>query len=253
MNRKLVGFLFILLVLFVSALNYSDTIQRPFIYILDNIKIHYSNSIEYLENSIDKHFEQAKKIEILEEKLEKFEKNYLIIKQLANEVKDIFNENNSKLKSDPRVELVRTISYEKFGNMNRVWLEFNEFNSSKIYGLIYQDVVAGIVVSKQNKPLALLNKDIKSSYAVYIGDKKAPGIAHGNNAKNIIVTFIPMWFNINVGDEVVTSGLDNIFFKGLKVGRVLSISSSQGYQNAVVKPYFKANELNYFHIITKVR
>ncbi|MEO1938539.1 MAG: rod shape-determining protein MreC, partial [Sulfurimonas sp.] len=51
------------------------------------------------------------------------------------------------------------------------------------------------------------------------------------------------------GDEVTTSGLDNIFFPGLKVGKVISLSKSQGYQRAVVEQYYKANRPSYFHII----
>jgi rod shape-determining protein MreC len=101
--------------------------------------------------------------------------------------------------------------------------------------------------------LALLNSDIKSTYAVYIGEQRAPGIAHGNNDKNLVVNFIPAWFSIKVGDEVITSGLDNIFFKGLRVGHVIAISKSQGYQNAVVEQYYKSNEPSYFHIIRSIR
>ncbi|MEA2091478.1 MAG: rod shape-determining protein MreC, partial [Campylobacterota bacterium] len=85
------------------------------------------------------------------------------------------------------------------------------------------------------------------------GEDKAPGIAHGNNAQNLVVKFIPAWFNIEAGDEVTTSGLDKIFFKGLKVGRVLSVKTSQGYQNAVIEPYYKANDPNYFHMILRVK
>jgi rod shape-determining protein MreC len=114
-------------------------------------------------------------------------------------------------------------------------------------------MVAGIVIQHKGKPLALLNRDIKSSYAVQIGKNLAPGIVHGNNGKNLVVKFIPAWFEVSQGDEVVTSGLDNIFFKGLKVGRVISITSSQGYQNAVVEPYYDSNNPNYFHMIKEVR
>jgi len=67
------------------------------------------------------------------------------------------------------------------------------------------------------------------------------------------VSFIPAWFNLRIGDEVKTSGLDNIFFKNLKVGKVIAIKKSQGYQDAVVAPYFKSNEPNYFHIIRKIK
>lgn len=253
MNKGLFSFFFIFIALLVGALYYTNTIQSPFISSLNNIKIYYHNTTEFIQNTINKHFFQANRITELEEKLQKYENDHLIIKQLASEVNDFFIENNSTLKIDPKIQLVRSISYQKFADQNRIWLEIDDYNSSKVYGLIYKELVAGIVISENGKALGLLNRDIKSSYAVYVGDENAPGIAHGNSAKNLIVKFIPAWFNIKVGDEVTTSSLDKVFFKGLKVGIVISVTKSQGYQNAVIEPYYKANNPNYFHMIKKIK
>lgn len=253
MNKGLFSFFLLFIALLVGALYYTNIIQAPFISALNNIKLNYHNITEYVEEQINQHFFQAEHISILEEKLHKYENNHLVMQQLASEVNDLFAENRSKLKTDPRVELVRTISYQKFADQNRIWLEIEDYNSSKVYGLTYKELVAGIVVSKEGRPLGLLNRDIKSSYAVYVGDKKAPGIAHGNSGKDLIIKFIPAWFSIKKGDEVITSGLDEIFFKGLKVGTVISVTKSQGYQNALIEPYYKANDPNYFHIIKKVK
>ena len=253
MSKGLFSFLTISIALFVGALYYSNSIQVPFISSLNYLKNTYHNTSEYIQNTTNQHFLQAKTITNLEEKLHKYENNHLVMQQLASEIKDLFEENNSTLKVNPKVELVRTISYEKFGNLNRVWIEVNDYNSSKIYGLTYKEFVAGIIVPKNGRPLGLLNKDIKSSYAVHLGKNKAPGIAHGNNSENIVIKFIPTWFNIQVGDEVVTSGLDTIFFKGLKVGQVISVTSAQGYQNAIVKPYYESSDPSYFHMIRSVK
>ena len=253
MNKKLFSFLSILIALFVGALYYSNTIQAPLISIQNQIKINYHNSIKFMEDSFNKHFFQADNISSLQEKLDKYENNHLVMQQLASEINDLYKENNSSLKTEPKVELIRTISYEKFGDLNRIWLEVPEYNSSMIYGLTYKEIVAGIVISKNDRALGLLNKDIESSYAVSIGSEHAPGIAHGNNGENLVVKFIPAWVEIKEGDEVITSGLDNIFFKGLKVGRVMSFTKSQGYQNATIKPYYKANDPGYFHMIRSVK
>jgi rod shape-determining protein MreC len=253
MNKKLFTYLLILLALFMGALYYTKTIQSPLLSSLNTIKITYHTILQSIEDSIDKHFFQAQEISQLKEKLQRSKNNHLVMQQLASEIDDMYKENNSTLAINPKTELVRAIAYEKFGNLNRIWLDVPDYNSSKIYGLVYKNLVAGIVIPKNTKALALLNSDIKSTYAVYIGDKKAPGIAHGNNGKNLVVSFIPAWFNIKVGDEVITSGLDNIFFKGLKVGRVLSLSTSQGYQNALIEPYYKSGEPSYFHLIRSVR
>ncbi len=47
--------------------------------------------------------------------------------------------------------------------------------------------------------------------------------------------YIPIWIEINLGDEVITSGMDNIFFKGLKVGKVVSINKMADQQEAFIK------------------
>lgn len=253
MNKELLGFFFIFVALFIGAMYYTSAIQEPFIHALNSLKSSFHSYVKYSSNTIDKHFLQAREIEHLKEKLAHYENNHLVMQQLASEVKDLFSINRSNLTFNPRVELVRTISYEKFGDLNRLWIEVSDYNNSKIYGLVYKEIVAGIVIPKSGQALALLNKDIKCAYSVYIGDKKAPGVAHGNNEENLIVEFIPSWHKISEGDIVTTSGLDNIFYKGLKVGSVISISKSQGYQTAVVKPYYDSNEPNYFHIIKNVR
>lgn len=254
MNKRSLAYFLTLLALFSGAMFYSPTLQSPFITTLNSVKEGYYNSIEYIDNIIEKHFFQAQTIEDLQHKLKDCKQLHLQMKQYATELESLYKENNSTLSLNPQVELVRAISYQKFGDFNRLWMDIPDYNGSKkVYGLLYNEYVAGIVIDMHKKPLALLNNDRKSTYAVYIGDAKAPGITHGNHDKNIVVSFIPAWSKINIGDEVTTSGLDNIFFKGLKVGRVLSVSKSQGYQNAIIEPYFKSNEPGYFYMIKRVK
>lgn len=253
MSKELFSYLFVIIALIVGALYYNKTIQSPIISTLNGIKSAYHDSSEFVSNKINKYFLQASTIESLKERLENYEKNHLVMQQLASEIQDLYKENNSSLKLSPDVMLVKAISYEKFGNFNRVWLDMPDFNSSKVYGLTYKELVAGIVISQNKKPLALLNREAKSAYAVSIGEQSAPGIANGINEELIVVNFIPTWFNIQAGDEVVTSGLDNIFFKGLKVGKIVSVTQAGGYQNALVEQYYKANAINYFHVIRSVQ
>lgn len=253
MNKGLLSFLSIFVALFLGALYYTDAIQAPIISSLNSLKSNYHSSVKFIEDTIDKHIFQANQIELLKEELQRYENNHLVMQQLASEVNDLIKENNSTLKMNPNVELVRTISYEQFGDFNKVWLEIQNYDPSKIYGLTHNELVAGIVVPKNGKPLALLNGDSKSSYAIYVGEGLAPGIAHGNNSEFLVANFIPAWFSIKAGDEVITSGLDNIFFKGLKVGKIVSVTKSQGYQNAVIQQYYRANDPSYFHMIRSVK
>jgi len=253
MNKQLFSFFTILIALIIGAIYYNSAIQQPFISTLNFIKIQYHNGIELINNSIDKHLFQAQKIATLQKNLQNYESTHLTMQQLISEINDLYQENNSSLKTDPRVELIRAISYERFGDTKRIWMEVPEYNASKIYGFTYKDLVAGIIISQHKRALGLLNTDSQSAYGVFIGANQAPGIAHGDNMHHIIVRYIPAWYTIKKGDEVITSGLDSIFFRGLKVGHVLSVTKSQGYQNAVVEPYYKANKPDYFHMIRSVR
>jgi len=49
-----------------------------------------------------------------------------------------------------------------------------------------------------------------------------------------------------------TSGLDNIFFEGVKVGKVTKIIKEESYLSAEVQPYAKVPVPGFFHIITKL-
>lgn len=253
MNKGLLSFFIIFIALLGSAIYYTNSIQAPFISLSNSIQSAYFNTLESASATIDEHFYQQEHIKKLKEELAEYDNNHLVMQQLSSELNNLYHENNSSIKTKPKVELVRAISYLKFSDINKLWLEMDDFNSSKIYGLVYKDSVAGIVIAKGSKPIALLNGDIKSSYAVFVGENDAPGIAHGNNDNTVIVNFIPLWMNIKIGDEVISSGLDNLFFRGLKVGKVISIKKSQGYQSVVVDPYYKSKEPRYFYVIREVQ
>ena len=253
MNKKLLWFFVLLLLLFWGAMNFTDTFQKPLNQLFNSLKNNYVDTLTAIDDAIDAHFFQAKTIIKLKQQLNECKQKTLLMDQYKRQLQSLTQLTDSNLSVDPRIKLVRAVSYAKFGDMNKIWLEVHDYNASKIYGLVYKERVAGIVIPKDQMPLALLIRDPKSSFAVRIGKAQAPGIAHGNNDKNIIVTYIPTWYNIAVGDEVVTSGLDDIFFEGLKVGKVLSLTTSQGYQKAVVQPYYNLKSLSYFYMIEKVK
>jgi len=253
MNKGSFGTFFLFAALLSGALYYGSYIQTPFLSVTNTIKTSYHTVIESIVNTFNEHLNQQAQIQQLRAELSNYEKNHIVMHQFATELNDLFTENNSSFKLSPDVALVRALSYAKFGDTNKLWLQMNDFNRSKVYGLVYKERAAGIVINKDNRPLALLNDDYKCTYAVYVGKEMAPGIVHGQNEKNLIVNFIPTWISIAIGDEVITSGMDNLFFKGLKVGKVLSVHSSQGFQSAVIEPYYQSKEPSYFHVIKKVR
>ncbi len=248
-NKELIPTLVLIFALFGGAYYYSETVQAPFVSLLNTVKTTYHNSVETVGHFVDEHFYQQETIQAQRRTIEELDKQLLELVQYRQSATEMMKLQQSELSMKPTVDLVRTLSYAKFGDTRKVWLEMNDFNQSKVYGLVREGIAAGIVVASRHQPLALLNGDPKSSYAVFIGENRAPGIVHGNNSDTMTVKYIPTWIQIAEGDEVVTSGLDNLFFRGLKVGRVLSVTLSQGYQSAVIEPYYRADDPAYFHVI----
>ncbi|MBE0499374.1 MAG: rod shape-determining protein MreC [Campylobacterales bacterium] len=251
MNKELIGFLFVSFAVLIGVLQFTNWIQAPFVGVLNGAKSFYYETIDKTSSTIDEHFEQQTTIQELQEKNKKLENSNLLMHEFAVELNQMFEQHQSSLAISPKVQLVKTLSYARLGDINRVWLDMKDFNTSKIYGLVSKGYSAGIVTFKHGQPMALLNSDYKCSYAVYIGKKRAPGIVHGKNTEEMIVEFIPNWIEISVGDEVFTSGLDNLFFNGLKVGRVIEVTQSQGFQNARIKPYYDVTQPGYFQVIMK--
>lgn len=236
-----------------GALYFSPFLQAPFLKLSQTVKLAYLNQIQSFDQFLIEHLNQKNTILKLQRENRYYERKLLTMHQVADEYSNLLREQNSSIKTLPAVSLVRTISYVRMGDPHKLWLEMDGFNPKMVYGLLYRGYTAGIVVSEHKRPVALLNGDIKSTYAVSVGSSMAPGIVRGNNERHLIVDFIPTWVPIAVGDEVVTSGLDQIFLAGLHVGKVISISRASGYQSAVLEPYFYAKKPSYFHIITKVR
>lgn len=245
---------FITLALLAGAIRFTNPLHDYFLSGLNGLKSTYWSVVESIEFSLDEHFKQQKTIISLRKKNEKYEKDHILLESIAAELNALHKASRSRPDFNrSQVHLARAISYAKFGDKNKVWLEMEDFDTKKMYGLIRNGQSAGIVIEKLNKPLALLNSDFKCSYAVYIGDKKAPGIARGKHSAEMLVEFIPTWMKIKVGDLVKTSGLDQLFYEGIPVGVVLSFSQSEGYQTAVISPFADTTELGYFHVLDQTK
>lgn len=253
MNKQSLTVALLLALVVGGALYFTNFLQSPIIRLTHTLKSSYLDGVERVQHTVDEHFSQQATIIDLRQKNRYYEKELLNLHQVADEYQKLLQEHNSTFRVTPDTSLVRTLSYVRFGDPHRVWIEMEKFNPKKVYGLLYRGYAAGIVVSKNNRPMALLNGDVKSSYAVNVGASLAPGIVRGNNARRLIVEFIPTWIPISVGDEVLTSGLDRIFMAGLKVGKVISITKASGYQSAVIEPYFYGKNPAYFHVITQIR
>ncbi len=228
--------------------------NTPMFHVSDQIKKFYLDVKESIGRSIDRHFYQAETIERLTEENERLKEKSLLLNGFAREVVELGGFKGYEKGYDPKLTVVRVTSYAKLPYFQKLWVDYKDYNASKIYGLVYNNMTAGIITGGEGgAALALLNGDPKCSYAVYVGKKRAPGIVIGKNSREMVVKYIPSWMHINEGDEVLTSGLDDIFFAGIKVGKVKSVQTVHAYKEAVIEPYYNMLNPSYFYLIEETK
>jgi len=245
--NKILFILILIIAGLIYIFNIDKTVSDKFTS-LNSFKQSYIIQVTKIGDFFDKYLGQADTIERLKKEVIALEKIKLLHTNSKTTLSNLINSYSSLSQEEHKITLSRVISYVDFDNYTKVWLDLPK-KDDKILGLISDNYTAGIVINKSDKALALLNGNEKCNYAVYVGEKKAPGIVHGYHEKNYLtIKFIPIWIDIKVGDEVVTSGMDNIFFAGLKVGKVIAIKKMPDMQEAIIAPYAKAIQEKYFYV-----
>lgn len=239
MNKKYLFSFTLILILLSYIFSVDRIISNKLSTLTANIKERYISNVLSISNFISQHFNQTNQIIQLKQSIIKNEKYKILYFSSVKTNDDL----NTSLKS------IKVISYRDFNNFSEVLLEAS-FNINKISALITPNgYSAGIAIQKDNQNIGYLNHHPKSNYAVYIGENKAPGITHGNrNKEYITIKYIPLWQHIKIGDEVITSGMDDIFSKGIKVGTIIEIKKLSTTVEALVKPYANVYNKNYLYI-----
>lgn len=257
--NKIYLFIVVALTVFLTLLGFDARIQTSLDESVRSIKAMFVDTTLYFENFTKTYYNQADHIQELSKKLQDETRQNLILTQEINKLR---HDNSAKLKVDlnrtidsnksdtkdakgvksytlklnGKLEPVKVLSYVNFKDFSKVYLDFTDSNN-KVRGLIYDNHAAGIVVFNDKIPIALLNTNEKCGYSVSIGPTKIPGVTSGlKHTNKLVVKYIPVWLSVKVGDEVITSGMDGIFFEGLKVGRVLEVQRQPMFQEAIVEP-----------------
>jgi len=250
-SRLLIFSIFIALLIFL--LRKEESFQNTFAKVTLPIKENYLELSNSIKGSIDQYLTQAKSVQTLKEE------NLLLRKYLYQqklnliELKQLNQFNETKFNNFENILRVQTISYKKLNDFSQIYLtKGEELGEDKIYGLIQKNVVAGIALKNDGPLKGILLSNPICQFSTFIGDKKTPGIAKGIDAQSIEVNFIPKWSKIEVGDKVVTSGLDNIFLPEIPVGIVTNILTKSTYKTAIVKTYADILHPNFFYLVKEV-
>ncbi|WP_300367432.1 rod shape-determining protein MreC [Hydrogenimonas sp.] len=242
--------LFLLLLIVGGLVLYSPTIRTFFTAFTTTIQDLYLDTKQSIQDGIERHVKQAETIETLRKREKSLEKRLI---RYQSDVQNYYAMKSSLgLKPDGNITIVpvRAKGYALLGNFQQIWLEdFPDYNPLKNYGVIRAGYAVGIVVEQRRRPLMILAGDKECNFAVYIGKKRAPGIAMGKDVRHMVVKYIPEWMKLHIGDEVFTSGLDHIFPLGIPVGRVQSIEKMQGFKNAEITLYGDTLHPNFVWVV----
>jgi len=241
MNKKFILFLLVIVIGISYLFNLEKVIQNKLSLLNKSIQSTYINIFVSINSAIDKYINQIDYIAQLKASNEKHLKYQSLYETTKHSLIEL-NKNINIIKSlDLQLEKVKVLSYYTFDDFSRVVIDKKNFVNSKIYALItFDGYSAGIVLNKKDSAIAYLNENAKCNYTVFIGENNVPGITSGIlDDGQVLIKYVPIWQNVAVGDEVITSSMDNIFPYGIKVGKVTSIDIQDNIQEVVVMPYAK--------------
>ena len=255
MKKLFLWIIFITIALFFS-MQVSKEIHTKVLFLSDSIKIGILNLNNNIINAITRHFNQAEQIKHLTNELKNKESIQYSFDFLTNQHNELLHSIHSNLDLNlPNFHLVRTISHVNINDYTKIWLEVDHQETitktkTVIFGLIHNNQVAGIATLSNGRFIGFLNGDEKCSYSVIVGPNKSPGIAKYDPNKGFIIDYIPLYPKIQVGDNIYTSGYDEIFYPNILVGQVESIEERQNYQIATIK--LASNQTSQFYWLVDI-
>ena len=250
MRKKRFLLLILLVILFIIFTKYNGALKSFLLDFINPIKIAYLR----FTNISDSYLKQQENILKLQKENNKLKKLLIEQSNYIEQLSDIYKLLPSLAKKPYKsIYLTDTISYVKLNRLNEVILTTPKnftFKNSKPYGLMQDDVAAGMAQYSDGKLYGYLLSNPKCTFSVFIGEDKINGIAQGDNKDGMIIKFIPRWSKIQIGDAVKTSGLDSIFFPNIVVGVVTDIKTLDRYKEAKIKVYANLSKPSTFFLIS---
>ncbi len=257
MKSRIILLLLLIVLLFTLVGRNSERIRTSILAYINPVKVGYKNISEELKSKSHTYLMQKEMIEKLDKENRVLRKYLLDQTHYLKQVGMLYKKLPSLVKLPYRsITLVDTISYVKLNKFNEILLGSSEkirLKTNKVYGLIQNEVVGGTARLDHGSLYGYLTSNPKCKFSVFIGPKRVPGIAEGVDKEVMAVKYIPKWAEINEGDKVETSGLDDIFFAYIPVGVVKKVIIEGSYKKAFIEPYADPVHPDIFFLITDPR
>jgi rod shape-determining protein MreC len=138
-------------------------------------------------------------------------------------------------------------------NSNAIFLDKGSDSGLKpdLAVITAQGVVGKIVAIFPHSAQVLLITDPSSGAGVALADSRVQGILKGGSNSFCDLHYVMDEEVVNPGEAVVTSGLDQVYPKGLPVGTVINAANGNIYKTITVKPSVDLNRLEVVLVVLK--
>ncbi len=255
---KIIIAVFLLLV-FLNFINFSSFGRRIFSIVVEPGTSYSKNLSEKLFVNKKNKKELEDKILILEEKIQSTDVEMARLYSLEDENNSLRNHLSFFNDKSFDYVLANVLWQENF-------LNFSHYNQNIIInkgsdnnlrpGLAVLNefgIVVGRIIDVQEKQsrVCLMNNNFCKMAVSVNNNDRSIGLAEGNLGLSIKLNFVPQNEVINIGDMIISSGLESDVPRGLAVGKVNYINQdvSDIWQNISIEPLFNTNKLGIVSII----
>ena len=191
------------------------------------------------------------KKENMELKIQK-ERNQKILEENERLLKLLEMKENSIYKGNLKFARV---SFSDINNLNnKIFIDLGAEDGIKIDMItVYGDYLVGKIVAVHNNysEVELITNPNSIISAKTMRD--ILGIARGSDEEDGLLYFQPSIVedNLKEGDEIVTSGISDIYPEGIKIGKIEEIDEKEnyGYKRVTLKPGFESKDLRELIVI----
>ncbi|MFH1111677.1 MAG: rod shape-determining protein MreC [Patescibacteria group bacterium] len=156
----------------------------------------------------------------------------------------------------------RSTGVEIIGRRQTVSTITYAINKGAFHGLkvgmpvIVQGIIVGriIEIQKMFAEVALTTSPLLLTNAEVLNDDMSRGIIQGEFNLAIKINYIPTSDHLEINQNVITSGLDELVPRGLVIGQIASVNINEGdfFQSAVVVPPIDLSKLHFLRVIISV-
>jgi rod shape-determining protein MreC len=112
-----------------------------------------------------------------------------------------------------------------------------------------EGVVGKVVSVYPHASQVLLITDQKSGVGVVLAETDLMGVVKGSGSTQCQLDYVPNTETVSPGTQLLTSGLDQLFPRGLPVGRVVSSRPGEAFQEIVVEPAVQLGRLEHVLVL----